>query len=152
MAIAMDRACALTRSGARHRPDRRPRVAAVLSPTAGLHFQSAVGLFLRILETGCEGPLLAATFHGCRHALTTAALLRSFFSLPLVTFKIVAAIHREALRLWLKGARLVQRVDAAPANTAFNSGLAIRKHADYTGTTLSAAGREPGSRESALVQ
>jgi cyclopropane-fatty-acyl-phospholipid synthase len=66
--------------------------------------------------------------------------------------KIVAAIHREALRIWLKGARLVQRVDAAPANTAFNTGLAIRKHADYTGTTVSAAGREPESRESALVQ
>jgi Protein of unknown function (DUF1365) len=81
--------------------------------------------------------------------LTTARL---FFSLPLVTFKIVSAIHWEALRLWLKRARLVQRADAAPANTAFNTGLAIRKHADYTGPTLSAAGREPGSRESALVR
>jgi len=28
---------------------------------------------------------------------------------PLVTLKIVAAIHWEALRLWLKGARLVPR-------------------------------------------
>jgi DUF1365 family protein len=42
---------------------------------------------------------------GRRRALTTAALLRSFFALPLVTLKIVAAIHWEALRLWLKGAR-----------------------------------------------
>jgi DUF1365 family protein len=32
------------------------------------------------------------------------ALLRSFVALPLVTLKIVAAIHWEALRLWLKGA------------------------------------------------
>jgi uncharacterized protein len=84
--------------------------------------------------------------------LTTAAPLRSFFALPLVTFKIVTAIHCEALRLWLKDARLVPRADAAPAKTAFNSGLAIREHADYTGPTLSAAGREPGSRESALVR
>ena len=97
-------------------------------------------------------PCSPRPFHGRHHALTTAALLRSFFSLPLVTFKIVAAIHWEALRLWLKGARLAPRASAAPANTAFNTGLAIRKHADYTGTTLSAAGREPGSRESALVQ
>jgi hypothetical protein len=37
---------------------------------------------LRILETDREGPLLSATFHGRRRALTTAALLRSFFSLP----------------------------------------------------------------------
>ena len=64
---------------------------------------------LRILETDSEGPLLAATFHGKRRALTTGALMRAFFSLPLVTFKIIAAIHWEALRLWLKGARLVPR-------------------------------------------
>jgi uncharacterized protein len=84
--------------------------------------------------------------------LTTAALLRSFLSLPLVTFKIVAAIHWEASRLCLKGTRLVPRTDAAPAKAAFNTGLAIRERADYTGTKLSAAGREPGSRESALVR
>jgi DUF1365 family protein len=36
--------------------------------------------------------------------LSTAALLRSFFSLPLVTLKIVAAIHWEAFG-WLKGSR-----------------------------------------------
>ena len=68
---------------------------------------------LRILETDREGPLLAATFSGRRRALTTAALLRAFFALPLVTLKIVAAIHWEALRLWLKGARLVPRPNAA---------------------------------------
>jgi uncharacterized protein len=107
---------------------------------------------LRILETDLEGPLLAATFNGRRRALTTAALLRSFFSLPLVTFKIVAAIHWEALRLWLKGARLVPRPDAAPANAAFNTGLASGEHNDYTGAALSAVGREPGLRESALVR
>src|ERR1700710_1412702 len=72
---------------------------------------------LRILETDREGPLLAATFHARRRALNTAALLRSFVALPLVTFKIVAAIHWEVLRLWIKGARLVPRPNAAPAAT-----------------------------------
>ena len=75
-------------------------------------------LKLRILETDREGPLLAATFNGRRRDLTTAALLQSFFALPLVTLKIVAAIHWQALRLWLKGARLVPRPDAAAANAA----------------------------------
>jgi uncharacterized protein len=109
---------------------------------------------LRILETDREGPLLSATFNGRRRALTTAALLRSFFALPLVTLKIVAAIHWEALRLWLKGARLVPRPDTATAKTAtaFNPGLANGRRNDYTGTALSAVGREPGSRDSALVQ
>ena len=49
---------------------------------------------------------------------TTTALLRSFVALPLVTLKIVGAIHWEALRLWLKGARLVPRPAAASAKAA----------------------------------
>ena len=68
---------------------------------------------LRILETDREGPLLAATFNGHRRALTTAALLGSLATLPLVTFKVMAAIHWEALRLWLKGIRLVPRRNVA---------------------------------------
>lgn len=64
---------------------------------------------LRILETDGEGPLLAATFMGKWRALTSRSLIASLLSLPLVTFKIFAAIHWEALRLLLKGARLVPR-------------------------------------------
>jgi hypothetical protein len=58
--------------------------------------------------------------------------LRSFFALPLVTLKIVAAIHWQALRLWLKGARMVSRHDAAAAKPA-STGLATIKSNDYTG-------------------
>jgi uncharacterized protein len=91
---------------------------------------------LRILETDSEGPLLAATFSGRRRALNTLALLRSFFALPVVTVKIIAAIHWEALRLWLKGVRLVPR-----QNAAVDSGLAIRKGNDYTSPVLSVRSR-----------
>jgi DUF1365 family protein len=106
---------------------------------------------LRILETDRDGPLLAATFNGSRRALTTAALVRSFFSLPLVTIKIVAAIHWEALRLWHKGARLAPRPNAAPANKE-NTILASGGHRAYTATALSAPGRERGPRDNALVR
>src|SRR6201994_3200176 len=54
------------------------------------------GVRLRILEVDAEGPLLAASFSGRRRALTTRALLRAFVGLPLVTLKIVGAIHWEA--------------------------------------------------------
>ena len=64
---------------------------------------------LRILATDRESPVLAATFDGSRRILNTKELLRAFVRLPLVTMKIMAAIHWEALRLWLKGARLVPR-------------------------------------------
>jgi uncharacterized protein len=142
-------------AGVRQQQDKLFYVSPFIGMAMRYHFRvspPADDVKLRILETDREGPLLAATFHGHRYALTTAALLRSFFSLPLVTFKIVTAIHWEALRLWLKGARVVPRADAAPAKAAFNSGLAIGPHADYTAQTLSAAGREPGSRENALVR
>lgn len=85
---------------------------------------------LRILETDRDGPVLAATFNGRRQALTSPALLRSFCSLPLVTLKVMAAIHWEALRLWLKGARLVPRPDAAGKPGA-ETGLAAGKAPTY---------------------
>lgn len=85
---------------------------------------------LRILESDREGPLLAATFSGRRRALTTGALLRAFIALPLVTLKITAAIHWEALRLWLKGIRLAPRYDAATAKEP-NSSLASAKSRAY---------------------
>src|SRR5579863_385753 len=91
---------------------------------------------LRILETDREGPLLAATFHGHRRALNTTGLLRSFFALPVVTVKIIAAIHWEAIRLWLKGVRPVPRQQEVA-----DGSLAIGKNGDYTSPVLSARGR-----------
>jgi hypothetical protein len=85
---------------------------------------------LRILETDAEGPLLAATFHGRRRALTTRALLRSFVALPLLPLKIIGAIHWEALRLWLKGLRVLPKPDPAIAK-ANNTSLASRKNRAY---------------------
>jgi hypothetical protein len=112
---------------------------------------------LRILETDRDGPLLAATFNGRREALTTAALLRSFVSLPLVTFKIMAAIHWEALRLWIKGARLVPRPPSPPKSPQrpdFAAGPhdAYDKHSQLSERAVSATGPRPGSRKGALVQ
>lgn len=86
---------------------------------------------LRILETDADGPLLAATFHGARSSLTTRQLLRAFVALPFVTFKIVAAIHWEALRLWIKGAKLVPRMPPQPDK----NGFASRRSRDYTAAT-----------------
>jgi uncharacterized protein len=91
---------------------------------------------LRILETGSQGPLLSATFNGRRRALTTGELLRSFFSLPAVTLKIIAAIHWEALRLWLKGVRPVPR-----ERDTIDGRLASGTPRDYTSTVMSAQRR-----------
>lgn len=59
-----------------------------------------------------------------RRPLTDAALLKLFFAMPLMTLGVVAAIHFEALRLWLKGARFDPR---PPRNRAAASvGQAVR--------------------------
>jgi hypothetical protein len=73
---------------------------------------------IRILEADEEGPLLSATFNGVRKALTTLTLLSALASAPLLTAKVVGGIHWEALRLWLKGMRLVPR-PPAPAKASY---------------------------------
>lgn len=83
---------------------------------------------IRILETDREGPVLAATFNGKRRPLTGLGLLCAAVLLPLVTFKIVGAIHWQALRLWIKGAKIVPRPQLGPDKTGSrpegtNSGL-----------------------------
>jgi DUF1365 family protein len=59
---------------------------------------------IRILETDRDGPTLSATFAGRRTAMTDGALARIFAAMPFHTLKVIAAIHYEAARLWLKGA------------------------------------------------
>jgi DUF1365 family protein len=145
----------VSQAGVRQRQDKLFYVSPFIEMAMRYHFRVSPpghSVKLRILETDSEGPLLSATFSGKRRDLTTAALLRSLFSLPLVTFKIVAAIHWEALRLWLKGARLVPRENAAGTNAGAKPILASSRRNDYTGPALSAAGRDSGPRNSALVQ
>jgi DUF1365 family protein len=106
----------LSAAGVRQQQDKLFYVSPFIEMAMRYHFRVSPpgeNVKLRVLETDREGPLLSAAFSGRRRGLTTAALLRSLFSLPLVCFKIVAAIHWEALRLWLKGARLVPRSNAA---------------------------------------
>lgn len=62
-------------------------------------------LQFRILESDSEGPLLAASFSGKATPLATGALVGQLLKIPFLGFKIVAGIHFEALRLWLKGAK-----------------------------------------------
>lgn len=58
-----------------------------------------------IRERSSDGPLLIAAQTAHRSEISDASLLKCFFACPLMTAKVVAAIHFEALRLWLKGAR-----------------------------------------------
>ncbi len=60
---------------------------------------------LRIHETEDGAPVLAATFAGEARDLTSSTLLSCLLKFPFMTWKIMAGIHWQALKLWLKGAR-----------------------------------------------
>jgi Uncharacterized conserved protein len=67
-----------------------------------------------INETQQGEPLLYAAFTGERRPFTDATLLALFFSHPLMTLKVTAGIHWEALRLILKGVRIRWYTDRTP--------------------------------------
>ena len=66
-------------------------------------------LSIVIDQRDSEGKLLFASQDGKRCELTSKNLLFSYLKHPLMTFKIISAIHFEALRLWLKGIKLVKK-------------------------------------------
>jgi uncharacterized protein len=130
----------MSRAGVRQQQDKLFYVSPFIEMAMRYHFRvlpPGQRIQLRILETDRDGPLLAATFTGLRRALSTGQLWRAFFALPLVTVKIVAAIHWEALRLWLKGARLVPR-----KGEDHNTGLASGNSSDYTSPVLSSRAQD----------
>jgi len=56
-----------------------------------------------------DGKLLYASQDGKAKELNEKNLLFSYISHPLMTFKIIAAIHYEALKLWLKGIKIIKK-------------------------------------------
>jgi len=56
-----------------------------------------------------EGKLLYASQDGVAKEINNKNILISYISHPLMTFKVIAAIHFEALKLWLKGVKLVKK-------------------------------------------
>jgi uncharacterized protein len=71
-----------------------------------------------------DGLLLAAALTGERMALTDGALLRVLATYPLLTLKVIGAIHWHALRLMLKGLKLRLRPQppAAPVTVVSTRG------------------------------
>jgi DUF1365 family protein len=53
-----------------------------------------------------QGLIVVASLSMKRMELTNGALLKTLFTFPLLTLKVVAGIHWEALRLWLKGVKV----------------------------------------------
>ncbi len=61
-----------------------------------------------------DGTILNASFVGARRDLTDAQLLRAWAAHPLLTLKVIAAIHWEAVKILMKGVRLRSGTPAPP--------------------------------------
>ena len=55
------------------------------------------------------GKILFASQDGKKANLTGKELIKSYLKHPLMTFKIISAIHFEAFKLWIKGIKLVKK-------------------------------------------
>ena len=65
--------------------------------------------------------ILYASQDGKRTDFTTSELIKSYLKHPLMTFKIIAAIHFEAFRLWIKGVSLVRKKIKIRNNLSFEN-------------------------------
>jgi DUF1365 family protein len=141
--VAPVKAEELSEAGLRQSRDKLFYVSPFIEMAQRYHFRirpPGETLTVRILETDREGPLLCATFSGTRRSLTTFNIAKTSLALPFMTLKVVAGIHWEALKLWLKGIRLVER-PSPPGVASFNAAGPIR-------TT---SGRTPGPDEAAIT-
>ena len=66
-------------------------------------------LSIFIKQSDQEGTLLSACQIGIKEKISTKKLFKNFIKHPMMTVKIIMAIHFEALRLWKKGVKLVKR-------------------------------------------
>jgi len=68
-----------------------------------------------------EGKLLFASQDGFKKTLNNKNLLFSYIFHPLMSFKIIGAIHYEALKLWLKGLKFVKKKLKIKNNITFET-------------------------------
>jgi DUF1365 family protein len=66
--------------------------------------ESRVGI--AITARDAQGPLIVASLFARRASLSDTGLALAFVVYPLLTLKVIAGIHWEAMRIWLKGVRL----------------------------------------------
>ena len=65
--------------------------------------------------------ILYASQDGIRAELTSSELIKSYLKHPLMTFKIISAIHFEAFKLWIKGIKFIKKKLKIKNNITFEN-------------------------------
>ena len=68
-----------------------------------------------------EGKILYASQNGVKSELNNKTLIKSYFKHPLMTFKIILAIHYEAFKLWAKGIKYIRKKIIIKNNTTIEN-------------------------------
>ena len=68
-----------------------------------------------------EDKILYASQDGKRTDFTSSQLIKSYIKHPLMTFKVILAIHFEAFKLWTKGIKIIQRKFKIKNNITFEN-------------------------------
>ena len=76
-------------------------------------------LFVSIKQTDKEGDILVAVQTGKRKEFNFKQLIVNFIKYPLMTIKIISAIHFEAFLLWKKGAKYRSREKKIKSNLSY---------------------------------
>jgi len=88
--------------------------------------------FFRLLKPGekisviidqyqTDEKILYASQDGKRVDFNTKELIKSYIRHPLMTFKIISAIHFEAFKLWVKGIKFIKKKFKIKNNITFES-------------------------------
>lgn len=85
-----------------------------IRPPAGIEGETVV---VAIHQTDPQGPILHASLVGERRPLSDRTLASALVRHPMVTLKVIAGIHWEALHLWRKGLKLRTRPKPPPLIT-----------------------------------
>jgi len=67
-------------------------------------------IVLAVTFRDAEGPLIKTMFKADARPFSDRGLLQVLAAMPLMTLKVIAAIHLEAAKLWWKGVPVVQRL------------------------------------------
>ena len=68
-----------------------------------------------------ENKILYASQDGVRSDFSTKQLVKSYLKHPVMTFKIILAIHFEAFKLWAKGIKFIKKKIKVKNNITFEN-------------------------------